>query len=52
MVTEVERGCVSVFSPSGEKLRSFGTHGSSPGQLTYPEGLAINGDGSILVTDA
>ena len=33
VVTEETGHCVSVFSPCGEKLRSFGTHGSGPGQL-------------------
>ena len=31
VVTECDGHCVSVFSPSGEKLRSFGTHSSGQG---------------------
>ena len=43
--------CVSVFSPSGDKLRSFGTKGSCQGQLMDPSGVAVDGDGNILVAD-
>ncbi len=41
-----ERGgdCVSIFSPSGKKIRSFGTGGS-------PCGVAVNGEGNIIVTN-
>ena len=43
--------CVSVFSPSGDKLRSFGTEGSGQGQFMYPGGVAVDGEGNILVAD-
>ena len=42
--------CISVFSPSGEKLRSFGTKGH--GQLMSPRGVAVDGEGNILVADS
>ena len=51
MVTERSGHCVSVFSPSGEKLRSFGTRGSGQGQLYTPFGVAVDGEGNILLTD-
>ena len=51
VVTEWDEHCVSVFSPSGEKLRSFGTHGSFQGQFNSPYGLAMNGEENILVAD-
>ena len=51
VVTEVDGHCVSVFSPSGEKLRSFGTFGSGQGQLHHPSGVAVDGEGNILVAD-
>ena len=51
VVTECDGHCVSVFSPNGEKLRSFGTRGSGQGQLEYPNGVAVDGEGNILVTD-
>ena len=52
MVTEWGVHCVSVFSPSGEKLRSFGTHGSSQGQVDLPCGVAVDSEGNILVADS
>ena len=51
VVIEVDRHCVSVFSPSGERIRSFGTHGSGQGQFKYPCGIAVDGEGNILVVD-
>ena len=41
----------SVFSPSGEKLRSFGTYGSGEGQFKNPFGVAVDGERNILVAD-
>ena len=51
VVTEWESDCVSVFSPSGHKLRSFGTLGSDKGQFEGPRGVVVDGEGNILVTD-
>ena len=51
LVTEEKGHCVSVFSPSGEKLRSFGTHGSGNGQYSHPCGIAVDAEGNILVAD-
>ena len=51
VVTEWGVHCVSVFSPSGEKLRSFGTHGSGQGQLDRPCEIAVDSKGNILVAD-
>ena len=44
--------CVSVFSPNGDKLRSFGTKGSGQGQFMHPSGVAVDGEGNILVADS
>ena len=35
IVAECDEHCVSVFSPSGEKLRTFGSHGSDQGRQSY-----------------
>ena len=51
VVTEGGGNCVSVFSPSGKKLRSFGTKGSSQGQFNCPCGVTVDGEGNILVAD-
>ena len=51
VVTEQDSHCVSVFSPTGKKLRSFGTRGSGQGQFNTPHGIALDGEGNILVAD-
>ena len=51
IVSENNNHCVSVFHPSGKKLRSFGTHGSNYGQLNRPMGLAVDDEDNILVAD-
>ncbi len=51
VVTECGGHRVSVFSPSGEKIRSFGEHGSGEGQFLYPCGVGVDGEGNILVAD-
>ena len=43
--------CISIFSASGEKVRSFGSKGSGPGQLYSPHGVALTATGDILVCD-
>ncbi len=59
IVTELSRDSVSIFSSDGKKLRSFGTPGSgkgqfaSPiGQFASPGGVAVDGEGNILVADS
>ena len=43
---------VQVFDGNGKFLRKFGKHGSHlHHQLKSPEGLSINGNGDIIVTD-
>ncbi len=51
IVTECQKHCVSVFSPSGGHLRTFGSCGSGPGQFSYPCGVAVDSEGNILVAD-
>ena len=51
VVTEMEGDRVTVFSPSGEKLRSFGTRGPHQGQFVRPCGVTVDGEGNILVAD-
>ena len=51
LVSDRKRHCVSVFSPGGVKLRSFGTRSSGHGQFNEPCGIAVDGEGNILVVD-
>ena len=51
IVAEGSGHCVSIFSPAGEKLRSFGSKGSRDEQFSYPRGVAVDDDGNILVVD-
>ena len=51
IITEYEPHRVSVFTPTGKKLRSFGSRGSSQGQFESPSGVAVDGDGNIFVAD-
>ena len=46
VVTETGGKCVSVFSPAGEKLRSFAS-----GKISNPRGVAVDEDDNILVVD-
>ncbi len=55
IVTEWDRDCISIFSSDGKKLLSFGTRGSYKGhdrQLKDPKGVAVDGEGNILVADS
>ena len=51
-VTDRNMCCVVVFTPSGQILRSFGTHGSGQGQFYHPSGLTLDGEGNVLVVDS
>ena len=51
VVVEIDGHCVSIFSGSGGKVRSFGCQGSAPGQLNTPGGVALSATGDILVAD-
>ena len=51
IVAEWDGHCVSVFSPSGKKLRSFGSRGTGQGQFESPCGIAVDNEGNIFVTD-
>ena len=52
IVAESSGHRISIFSPTGERLRSFGSVGPGQGQLAYPRGVAVDDDGNILVVDS
>ncbi len=43
---------VSALTAGGEALTQWGTHGSGPGEMDRPSGIAFDSDGNILVADA
>ena len=51
VVAEGGGHCVSIFSSTGEKIRSFGSHGTGHGQFKRPFGVAIDDVENILVVD-
>ena len=51
IVAEHNGHCVSVFTPEGQKIRSFGSKGTSPGQFNYPRGVPVDKDDNIIVID-
>ena len=44
--------CVSIFGPSGEKLRSFGSEGSGHGQFLFPRGVVVDFKENIVLADS
>ena len=52
IVAEINGHCLSVFTPEGHKIRSFGSRGSAQGQLSAPGGVAVDRDDNIIVMDS
>jgi DNA-binding beta-propeller fold protein YncE len=44
-------GRVHVFSPAGECLFSWGSHGSDPGQFNLVHSIAMDGKGRVYIAD-
>lgn len=42
---------ITMFSPGGQLLSSFGSEGVNPGQFQQPLSLAVNEDGTLCVCD-
>ncbi len=51
IVAEHDAGIVSIFSPTGDKLRTLDTRGTAVGEMKNPRGVAVDGDDNILVVD-
>ena len=51
IVAEHGGHCVSVFTPEGQKIRSFGSKGTSHGRFNQPRGVAVDKDDNIIVID-
>ena len=50
-VSDEGKHAIAVVTPEGEVVRTWGEHGSAPGQLDRPSGLAFDGEGQLLVAD-
>jgi uncharacterized protein (TIGR03663 family) len=50
-VTDSGTSTITVFSPEGAVLRTFGRKGAGDGELNEPWGLAVANDGSVFVAD-
>lgn len=51
VLLDVMKKRVSVFSPDGDFLASFGREGSGPGEFMEPASIAVLTDGGICVSD-
>ena len=51
IVAECSGHCISIFSPNGEMIRTFGSRGSAKGQFSRPHGVSVDDDCNILVAD-
>ena len=51
IVTEIDNNCVSIFTATGEKLRSFGVQGLDNGQFVSPNRVAVDNTNNIYVVD-
>lgn len=51
VVSESGKNRVSIFSPSGKRLLSFGAYGSGNGKFSSLRGVAVDNTGNILVVD-
>lgn len=52
VVSECNGHRVSVFSPTGKKIRSFGSKGSEKSKLKSPRGVALDKSGNVFVVDS
>jgi DNA-binding beta-propeller fold protein YncE len=50
-LTEMDDALIYEYSTAGAFVRKWGGYGSDPGQLTYPEKLALDAQGNVYVTE-
>ena len=52
VVLDMQKSCISLFSPEGEFIKQIGRHGSGPGEFLLPVAMTIFPDGGLAVSDA
>lgn len=52
IVSEQDNHCVSILTPSGKLVRTFGTRGCGNGCFEFPCGVAVDAKNNILVIDS
>lgn len=52
VVLDMQRSCLSIYSPEGDFLRSVGSPGPGPGEFQVPINFAVMSDGGFAVADA
>ena len=50
-LTEMDEALIYEYTISGKLVRQWGGYGSDPGQLTFPEKLALDPQGNVYVTE-
>ncbi|XP_070554783.1 E3 ubiquitin-protein ligase TRIM71-like [Ptychodera flava] len=43
--------CIHICDEDGDPIKSFGHHGRGKGKLKSPEGVCVNRDGNVIVSD-
>ena len=51
IVAEDSGYCISIFSPTGKKLGSFGSQGPGHGEFQHVHNVTVDDDSNILVID-
>ena len=51
IVAEYGASCISVLTPEGKKIHSFGSRGSANGQFSDPQGVAVDNNDNIYIVD-
>ena len=52
VVAEYGGNCISVFTPKGVKIGSFGSIGTAPGKFTNFRGIIVDSEDNIIVMDS
>jgi len=50
-VSEYGNDRIQVFGPQGRFLRKWGSEGNGDGEFSQPQGLAIDSEGDVYVSD-